>query len=403
MAAEGVDRYLDSPSAYVHIPFCARVCPYCDFAVVAGKDDLAERYIEAVISEIGMTPVWKTLDSVYFGGGTPSHVDPSLLGKALDRLVARHGLSENAEVTLEANPEDFDLERAQALKALGFNRVSFGAQSLDGRVLASLGRRHNAEDVVTSVTTAREAGFESISVDLIYGTPGETDTSWEETLGVALGLGTDHMSCYALTVEGGTPLGREVKAGAPEPDPDVQADRYEYAQTSLAASGFGQYEVSNWARPDRECGYNLTVWAQGEYLAYGNGAHGHLDHTRFRNVRRLDAYITTVESGALPRAGEDRIDGWAREIDRLFVGLRRTAGVTHGPGTEALLGSDDGQRLFEAGVIEDTGDRLVVKRPLLTDAVHRAVLGLQDPTRQGTGYGPARTAFPTGITCMSYA
>lgn len=378
MGTGDVDRFVDMASVYVHIPFCARVCPYCDFAVVAGKDDLIGRYVGAVIAEIGLTDSWKPFDSVYFGGGTPSHVEPDLLGRILDALAVRHGLTDGAEISLEANPEDFATDRARHLKEIGFNRVSFGAQSLDGGVLTSLGRRHQADDVVRAVAAARDAGFDNVSIDLIYGTPGETDGSWEATLATAVHLEPDHVSCYALTVEGGTPLGREVRAGAPAPDPDIQADRYEHAQAVLADGGFEQYEVSNWAKTGHECRYNLTVWAQGEYLAYGNGAHGHREGVRYRNIRRVEAYLDAVETSSLPRAGEDRIEGWERELDRLFVGLRRTAGVSHGPGTRALLESDKGQRLLEADVIGDTGDRLVIKRPLLTDAVHRAVLGLEE-------------------------
>lgn len=379
MAPDRVDRFVDSPSCYVHIPFCARICPYCDFAVVAGRDDLAGAYIEAVVSEIGLTPPWRGLESIFFGGGTPSHIDPALLARVIDALANHHGIARGAEITLEANPEDFDSGRARALRDIGFNRVSFGAQSLDGSVLESLGRRHQPLDVATAVATARQAGFDNVSIDLIYGTPGETDSSWERTVTSALDFETDHVSCYALTVEGGTPLGRAVRDGAPAPDPDVQANRYEHAQRTLADVGFEQYEVSNWAKPGRECRYNLTVWAQGEYLAYGNGAHGYLDGIRFRNVRRLDAYITAVGEGRRPLAGEDPVQGWDRELDRLFVGLRRTAGVSHGPGTTALLKSDDGQRLLDAGVLTDTEDRLVVRRPLLTDAVLRAGLGLRPP------------------------
>ena len=189
----------------------------------------------------------------------------------------------------------------------------------------------------------------------------------------------DHISCYALTVERGTPLSRAVTQGAPAPDPDVQADRYERAEATLSSAGYRRYEVSNWARPGLECRYNLTVWAQGEYIAYGNGAHGYLDGERFRNIRRLEAYIGEVESGNLPRAGADVIQDWNREIDRLFVGLRRATGVAHGPGTDALLVSEEGQRLLEAEVIASDQTRLRVANPLLTDTVLRSVIALQAP------------------------
>lgn len=368
------DRFAQTAAVYVHIPFCSAVCPYCDFAVVAGQDQLAERYVEAVCAEIGRTDPWRPLESVYFGGGTPSHVHPELLMRILAALTEKHGLAAEAEVTLEANPEDFDVARAKTLRAGGFNRVSFGAQSFDDAVLANLGRRHQADHILSSVKAARQAGFENLSVDLIFGTPGETNESWGDTLARAISIGPDHVSCYALTVEPGTALGLEVRHGGDAPDPDVQADRYETAAAELGAAGFERYEVSNWARPGHECHYNMTVWAQGEYEAYGNGAHGYRSGRRYRNHRRLDAYIERVESGRSPRAGHDKIEGWDAELDRLFVGLRRTVGVAGGPGTEALLASDEGRTLLDAAVISEENGRIVVTRPLLSDAVHRSVL-----------------------------
>jgi oxygen-independent coproporphyrinogen-3 oxidase len=180
-------------------------------------------------------------------------------------------------------------------------------------------------------------------------------------------------------VEPGTPLHRQVRAGAPAPDPDTQADRYEMADAALSAAGLARYEVSNWARPGHECRYNLTVWAQGEYEAYGNGAHRFRDGARSHNVRRLEAYLSRVEAGVRPTAGEEPVTGWEREIDRLFVGLRRAAGVAPGPGVDALLETEIGDVLVREQVIEMRGGRLVVKRPLLTDEVHRQVLDLDPP------------------------
>lgn len=383
MTPVDADSFVTSPAAYVHIPFCSAICPYCDFAVVAGQDDQAARYIAAVSREISMSEPWRPLEAVYFGGGTPSQVDAVLLGSLLEAIERRHGIASDAEISLEANPEDFTATNAGELRSSGFNRVSFGAQSFDDGVLTDLGRRHHPDDISRSVDAARSAGFANVSIDLIFGTPGETEKSWASTLDQATRLETDHVSCYALTVEQGTPLGRAVADGAPAPDPDSQADRYEMADEVLSEAGLKRYEVSNWARPDRECRYNLVVWAQGEYEAYGNGAHGYRRGVRFRNHRRLEAYLSAVEGGLSPRAGEDRIDGWEAEIDRVFVGLRRTVGVATGAGTEALLTSSDGGVLVEAGVIESGDGRLRVKRPLLTDAVHRSVLAQTAPIVRG--------------------
>lgn len=379
MTPAEADAFADARAAYVHIPFCSAICPYCDFAVVAGRDDLASRYVSAVVTEIERSENWDTLGSVYFGGGTPSHLRPELLGSILDALQRRYGLDSDCEISLEANPEDFRSERARSLLDIGFNRVSFGAQSFDDDVLKSLGRRHAATAIVESIAVARDVGFENLSIDLIYGTPGETGQSWLETVERAVALRTQHVSAYALTVERGTPLGKDVAAGAPAPDPDTQADRYEAVDRNLSAAGLDRYEVSSWSRPGFECRYNLTVWAQGEYQAYGNGAHGFRSSKRFRNIRRLDAYLERIEGGSNARAGEDSVVGWDAEIDRLFVGLRRTGGVSRGPGTEALLASPDGSALAAAGVIEQDAHRVRVAKPLLTDAVHRSVLGLSGP------------------------
>lgn len=373
------DAHNQFAAAYVHIPFCSAVCPYCDFAVVAGQDELAERYVDAVVREVEMSAEWRPLDAIYVGGGTPSHVSPALLARLVEALDAKHGIEKEAEISLEANPEDFAPDVAAELFAIGFNRVSFGAQSLDGAVLAALGRRHRPDEVVSAVARARTAGLENISLDLIYGTPGETGSSWQATLESVGAMAPQHVSCYALTVETGTPLGRAVRDGAPSPDPDVQADRFEVASETLAAFGFDRYEVSNWARTGAECRYTLTVWAQGEYEAYGNGAHGYRLGTRFRNRRSLSAYLDAVESGEMPRAGTDTSNGWDHELERLFIGLRRTVGVARGPGGDALLLSEWGRRLLDAEVIDSSADRLWVRNPLLTDEVIRAVLDLDQP------------------------
>jgi oxygen-independent coproporphyrinogen-3 oxidase len=249
-------------------------------------------------------------------------------------------------------------------------------QSFDPAVLTSLGRLHGPADGEQAVLAARSAGFETVGLDLIYGTPGESAASWEETVERALALDPDHLSAYALTVERGTALSRDVLAGAPGPDPDDQADKYEHLAASASAAGLVRYEVSNWARPGHACRYNLATWGQGEYLAFGLGAHGHREGMRRRNVRRLDAYLSLVEAGERPEAGAERVDGWSAEQERLMLGLRRAAGVIAGDGGAALEASADGLRLVAAGVLGRRGDRLVVAMPLLTDEAVRAVLSL---------------------------
>jgi putative oxygen-independent coproporphyrinogen III oxidase len=371
--AENARRW---PAAYVHIPFCARVCPYCDFAVMAGRDDLMGRYVKAVATEIGREQPWHPLASVYVGGGTPSRVPPALLGSLLEALSERFGIEQGAEVSLEANPEDWTPAHSDQVAERGFERVSFGSQSFDPGVLASLGRRHRPEQIAAAVVTARRSGFRSINLDLIFGTPGETAGRWEATLDQAVALEPDHVSCYALTVEPGTELGRAVAAGAPAPDSDLQADFYEMACETLGEAGLVRYEVSNWARPGHAARYNLAVWGQAEYLAFGMGAHRFRDGLRSHNRRLLDGYLTAVEGDNSPTAGHEVISGWAAEVERVFLGIRRVAGVVAGAAGTALMASEDGQRLAAAGVIDLFEERLTVLRPLLTDHVARALLAL---------------------------
>ncbi len=363
-------------SAYLHIPFCEAVCPYCDFAVVAGRDDLSDRYLAALEREIEIEAPWNELDSVFLGGGTPSRVGARSIGRLLKALDRRFGIRPGSEVTLEANPEDIDPESADGLASAGVTRVSLGAQSLDASVLRALGRRHTPEKVASAVEAARAAGVESVSLDLIYGTPGESLESWERTLLGALDLEPDHVSAYALTVEPPTALGRAVRQGAAAPDPDDQADKWEKASRLLAAAGLTRYEVSNHSRPGQACAYNLSVWGMGEYLAFGLGAHGFRDGIRTRRVRRIDTYLRRIESGLGAVQASDRIDGRVWEQERLMVGLRRTAGVEAGQLGAELVESEPGRRLIAAGVLELEGNRLKVARPLLTDEVVRAVLDL---------------------------
>ncbi|HUO47122.1 MAG TPA: radical SAM family heme chaperone HemW [Acidimicrobiia bacterium] len=363
-------------AAYVHLPFCARVCPYCDFAVVAGRDDMMTRYVGAVGQEIVREHPWRQLDSIYVGGGTPSRIEPGLLRGLITTLADTLGLAAGAEVSLEANPEDWTPKRARELIRAGFNRVSLGAQSFHPLILEALGRRHLPDAIARAVAVARQAGFSSINLDLIYGTPGESLADWEATLAAALEATPDHLSCYALTVEKGTPLHRQVMAGSPTPDPDVQADQYELAQEMLSADGLVQYEVSNWARPGHACRYNLAVWAQAEYLAFGMGAHRFRAGIRSHNLSRLDPYLEAIERGHSPSRGAEPVEGWRAEVERVFLGLRRRAGVMAGMAGGALITSEDGRRLMEAGVLAKSGDRLVIRQPLLTDTVLRVLLAL---------------------------
>ncbi len=378
----------------MHIPFCRRRCPYCDFAVVTPEEaaklqivDPVDRYLSAVVAEIGMEPPWGSLDAINLGGGTPSTLDADRLGRLLDALADRFGIAADAEVSIEANPEDWDPVLGAAWADAGVTRISFGVQSFDDEVLAALGRSHTATEATAAVEGALAAGFRDVSLDLIYGTPAETAASWESTVARAVALGVPHLSAYSLTVERGTELSRLVNAGAPEPDPDVQADRFEHVAAAAADAGLIHYEVSNFARPGHVARYNLATWAQGEYLAFGLGSHGHRDGRRRRNVRRLDRYLERIESGVPATAGIEQLDTGDRELERLIVGLRRRAGVRSGETGARLVASPDGRRLVEAGILRLDDGWLVVDRPLLTDMVGVALMSLDDQRPPVVGHG----------------
>ena len=373
------DRARSWRSAYVHIPFCARRCPYCDFAVVAADEAgglNTARYVDALVAEIGMEPDPSELQAINFGGGTPTRLHPDDLARVIDAIDAQFGIADGAEISIEANPEDWTLAFAQSLRDIGFNRVSFGIQSFDPVVLEALGRVHSPGDAEDAFSAARTAGLSNVNIDLIYGTPEETEESWRRTVERAVELEPDHLSAYALTVEGGTELSRAVLAGAPEPDPDDQADRYEYLDEMARSAGFIRYEVSNWARPGRSCRYNLSTWMMGEFSAFGTGAHDYRHGVRARNIRRLDVYLEQVEAGTRPRSGSERLDDFESERERFMVGLRLAAGVSTGSIGGPFVASDEGRPLIEAGVIGVREDRVVVLKPLLTDLVARSVLSV---------------------------
>lgn len=365
--------------AYVHIPFCHRVCPYCDFAVTEGAGaEVVDGYLRALAAEIHAAPPMRSVEALFIGGGTPSAVAADRIGGVVDAVRARFGLAPGAEVTVEVNPEDIDEGLLEGLRAAGVGRLSVGVQSFDDGVLHYLGRRHSALEAERAVRLAVDA-MPSVNVDLIFGSPPEGLATWTRTVVTALGLGVDHLSAYALTVEPGTPLHRQVAAGSPGPDDDAQADRYEVVLALATDAGLVRYETSNFAAPGRACRYNLITWAQGEYLGFGNGAHRHLAAVRSWNLRGVDRYVAAVVEGRSAVAGQQRQNAWEREVERVMLGLRRAAGVVPGVAGRALTESAAGAALLDAGVIAVRGGRLVVSRPFLGDAAVRTLLALAPP------------------------
>jgi oxygen-independent coproporphyrinogen-3 oxidase len=371
------DRAHGWKSAYVHIPFCRRRCPYCDFAIVdhAPDADLERRYVDAVIAEIAMESDFGPLDAINFGGGTPSLVDPSSIATIVEALTDRFGVRE-PEVSIEVNPEDWTEGLAHGLRSAGVDRISIGAQSMHADVLGALGRLHATDQVRATVVDARTYGFRSIGLDLIIGHPIESDGAWIETVAAVLAMEVDHVSTYGLTVEPGTVLAARVRDGAPGPDDDVQAGRYEYFIDQASANGIHRYEVSNHARTGHHCTYNLSTWAHGEYVGFGMAAHGHRWGRRTRNHRRLDRYLESVEAGIPPILGVEELDTSARERDRLMLGFRLAAGTPRTPAADRFLASPEGQRFVDAGLVRIDGGRLIVTDPMRADMVARAALSV---------------------------
>jgi oxygen-independent coproporphyrinogen III oxidase len=289
-------------SVYIHIPFCTVKCGYCDFNAYAGLDSLHDSYRDAVIAELaasGAALDGYTVATIAFGGGTPGEMPPADIAAIIAAVYDAVPVADGAEVSLEANPGTSDACGLAALHRAGVTRISFGAQSFDADELRFLDRIHSPEAIGATVRLARAARFASINLDLIYGLPGQELASWRRTLEQAIALQTDHLSCYALTVEDGTPLARRVEHGEILPaSPDTVADHYELATSLLAAGGFRQYEISNWARPGHQSRHNRVYWTDGDYLGIGAGAHGYMAGERYENAAHPRLYIDRVRSAA---------------------------------------------------------------------------------------------------------
>ena len=324
-------------SLYVHIPFCKSRCPYCDFAFYVGQTHLAERYTAAVIREfqtrLPCMGDHTVFDTVFFGGGTPSEIPPDSLNRILDKVRTRSGVSPEAEISAEANPDD--RARFAQMAAMGVNRLSLGVQALDSSTLRALGRRHTPAEAGAAVDAARRAGFENLNIDLIFSAPRQTTTAWRGTLDRTVGLRPEHVSVYGLTVEPGTAFDRRMKKNRlPLPPEDAQAEMYEIAQEKLCAAGYIQYEVSNFAQPGFACRHNMACWDRRPYLGIGLSAHSFFGERRTWNIRPLMAYIGSVESSGAAVEGEEVISPGERRVEQVMLGLRRANGIP-----ESLLGA----------------------------------------------------------------
>ena len=323
---------------YLHVPFCARKCAYCDFASEgleeAGGLSVARRYLNALAVEIDVRAASEEFDgapveSVYLGGGTPTVLPPEWMAEVLDRLRRRFPFEEGAEVTIEANPGTVDEAKIAALLSAGVNRLSLGVQSFSDAVLHTLGRIHTAAEAQEAIASARGAGCANLSLDLMYGVPRQSLEEWRESLAVAVEAGPEHLSLYALTVEEGTVLQAQIGSGElPPPDEDLAADMYAAAEQVLGEAGFEHYEISNFARPGLECRHNRRYWADDEYLGLGASAHSFRGGVRWNNTGDMGVYTEWLERGRLPVIRAEALSARERVGEMLMLGLRVAEGVS---------------------------------------------------------------------------
>ncbi len=325
---------LQPSSLYIHIPFCRTKCHYCDFSSYSGLEALYEPYVSAVSGEMAQWAAeWPTLEwqTIYIGGGTPSVLTPEQVARLLAGCGASWRVAESAEITQEANPGTINSAQLVALRRLGITRLSLGVQSLDDGLLRLLGRIHTAQEAVDTFRLARQAGYDNINLDLMYGLPGQSLAQWQETLRAALALRPDHLSLYALTLHEETPLTRQIACGVlPAPDDDMAAEMYTWARRELRAQGWLHYELSNWAaRRESICRHNLTYWLDQPYLGIGAGAHSYVGRRRFWNVTQPDVYIQRITAGERPVAGAERLDAATEMAEMMMLGLRLIEGVSY--------------------------------------------------------------------------
>jgi oxygen-independent coproporphyrinogen III oxidase len=318
---------------YVHIPFCAVRCHYCDFNTYARLERLYEPFTTALVHEIrqaGAARGRPAVRTLFIGGGTPTVLPLPLLSQVIQACREAFDVSPDAEITSEANPGTADADTFERLRGLGINRLSMGVQSFNDAELQWLGRIHGADEAERAFEAARSVGFDNINLDFMFGLPGQTSTSWEMTLSRALRLAPEHLSLYSLTVETGTPLALQVDRGlAQAPDDDVAAELYALANGLLTGAGYMQYEISNYARPDHECRHNLVYWHHEPYIGFGPGAHSFdwLAPTgdagrRWWNVRPVPEYVQRLESGRTPERAGEKIDRRAAMGELMMLGLR---------------------------------------------------------------------------------
>ena len=391
LPCDATQGFGDTPfGVYVHVPFCRTRCGYCDFNTYTASELGArgsqnhasqETYPDLVAQEVDLAAKvlpasGAPVSTVFFGGGTPTLLAPGRLGGMVRKIDESFGLANDAEVTVEANPETVGPAELEQLRAVGVTRLSFGMQSAVPHVLRVLDREHQPGRPLDCVRWARAAGFEHISLDLIYGTPGESDDDWRRSLAAAIEAGPDHVSAYALIVEDGTRLAAKVRRGEiAAPDDDAMADRYLIADEMLGAAGFTWYELSNWARSEKSHSrHNLLYWTGGEWWGFGPGAHSHVGGVRWWNVKHPAAYAARLAAGRSPAAARERLTAPERQMEEIMLRARLAGGLslTLLAGTAAA----EAQRMVDDGLLDRSAyaaGRLVLtlRGRLLADAVIR--------------------------------
>ena len=372
---------------YIHVPFCTTRCGYCDFntytAAELGSEPGASRtgYIDAAIQELGIAarvlgPDAPPVSTIFVGGGTPTVLPPDDLGRLIAVVRNDFGLAPDAEVTTESNPESIDFAGLQRLRELGFNRISFGMQSAVPQVLATLDRTHTPGRPIQAVTDAKAAGFANISLDLIYGTPGESASDWLESLEAALSAAPQHISAYALIVEDGTRLAARIRRGElPPTDEDDLADKYLIADDRFTAAGYTAYEVSNWSRSAAtRCRHNLGYWRSHHWWGVGPGAHSHVGGVRWWNLKHPQAYASRLASGLSPAQARELLSAEQRRTERILLELRLAEGIP----TSLLTTTEKGRLVHlvaqRLAVVEDGMLILTRNGRLLADGVIRDLL-----------------------------
>ena len=316
---------------YIHVPFCATKCYYCDFNTYTFHKDQAEAFIDALAVEMALYASQAcSLKTVFLGGGTPSILSPSALERLFSDIRSNFRLHSDAEVTVECNPGTVDPEKLDVFRRVGVNRLSFGVQAMDDETLRSLGRIHKVKHVLHSYYLAREVGFDNINLDLIFALPNQTLHHWRYTLRETIVLQPDHISAYNLTLEEGTPFYEWHQAGKlKKASNDLEAAMYETTIETLTGAGFGHYEISNFAKPGRTAKHNLVYWNNEPYVGLGPGACGYVNGVRYTNVRSVPGYVRSLAQGETPVAETEQLTGRDEKAETLILGLRKREGVCH--------------------------------------------------------------------------